>query len=85
MKKKAWFALLQTEIPCNDLIEEVGPHIAALKTHVDLVDDWTPESWIKFCKKANDADLLILKIGNLLTLVKLLGTKCLEFTILTVE
>ena len=42
-----------------DLIEEVGPHIAALKTHVDLVDDWTPESWSKFCKKANDADLLI--------------------------
>lgn len=42
-----------------DLIEEVGPHIAALKTHVDLVDDWTPESWSKFCKRANDADLLI--------------------------
>ena len=65
-----------------DLIEEVGPHIAALKTHVDLVDDWTPESWSKFCEKANDADLLIFEIGNLPILVKLRETKCLEFTIL---
>jgi len=24
-----------------DLVEEVGPHIAALKTHVDLVDDFS--------------------------------------------
>ena len=27
-----------------ELIESVGTHIAALKTHVDLVDDWTAES-----------------------------------------
>ena len=33
-----------------DLIESVGPHIAALKTHVDLVDDWNKESWSKFRK-----------------------------------
>ena len=42
-----------------ELIESVGPHIAALKTHVDLVDDWTAESWASFCSAANDADLLI--------------------------
>ena len=24
--------------------QSVGPHIAVLKTHVDLVDDWTAES-----------------------------------------
>ena len=42
-----------------DLIEEVGPYIAALKTHVDLVDDWTSDSWSKFCKAAAEADLLI--------------------------
>tara|TARA_B100000282_G_C31721709_1_gene486346 strand:+ start:177 stop:986 length:810 start_codon:yes stop_codon:yes gene_type:complete len=42
-----------------DLIEAVGPHVAALKTHVDLVDDWTPENWTRFCSAANDADLLI--------------------------
>jgi len=42
-----------------ELIENVGPHIAALKTHVDLVDDWTVESWASFCDAAHKADLLI--------------------------
>ena len=42
-----------------DLIREVGPYIAALKTHVDLVDDWTPGAWSEFCKEAEKADLLI--------------------------
>jgi len=42
-----------------ELIDSVGPYLAALKTHVDLVDDWTPKSWSEFCKKAHDADLLI--------------------------
>jgi len=43
----------------NQLIDEVGPYLAALKTHVDLVDDWTPEAWSVFCAKASAADLLI--------------------------
>ena len=43
----------------NQLIDEVGSHIAALKTHVDLVDDWTVEAWAAFCAKAQAADLLI--------------------------
>ncbi len=42
-----------------ELIEFVGPHIAALKTHVDLVDDWSAEAWGEFCEAANAADLLI--------------------------
>ncbi len=42
-----------------DLIEKVGAHIAALKTHVDLVDDWTEDEWRRFCLAAKDADLLI--------------------------
>ena len=42
-----------------DLIEKVGPYIAALKTHVDLVDDWTEGEWRRFCLAAKDADLLI--------------------------
>ena len=42
-----------------ELIHEVGPYIAALKTHVDLVDDWTSESWGRFCQAAKEADLLI--------------------------
>ena len=41
------------------LIEAVGPYIAALKTHVDLVDDWTPEGWARFCEAAQTADLLV--------------------------
>ena len=28
-----------------DLMETVGPYVAALKTHVDLVDDWSAEAW----------------------------------------
>ena len=42
-----------------ELIESVGPYIAALKTHVDLVDDWTAQAWAEFCKAAENADLLI--------------------------
>ena len=42
-----------------DLIETVGSSIAALKTHVDLVDDWAPEAWSEFCAAAKEADLLI--------------------------
>ena len=41
------------------LIDEVGEHVAALKTHVDLVDDWTAESWAEFCQAAHEANLLI--------------------------
>ena len=50
---------LRTMAGLNDLIDNVGPHIAALKTHVDLVDDWTAESWELFCEKASAHDLLI--------------------------
>jgi len=42
-----------------DLIEQVGPYIAALKTHVDLVDDWTASEWSRFCEVADAAGLLI--------------------------
>ena len=31
-----------------ELLEAVGPHVAALKTHVDLVDDWSAEAWAAF-------------------------------------
>lgn len=43
----------------TDLIATVGPHVAALKTHVDLVDDWSEDAWSFFCAAAKDADLLI--------------------------
>ena len=41
------------------LLEDVGEHVAALKTHVDLVDDWSPDAWADFCKAAHDANLLV--------------------------
>ena len=34
----------------------VGPHIAALKTHVDLVDDWTADGWNELCELAEEND-----------------------------
>jgi uridine monophosphate synthetase len=43
----------------NKLLDEVGPYLAALKTHVDLIDDWSVEAWSGFCQKAKAMDLLI--------------------------
>ena len=41
------------------LIDEVGPHIAALKTHVDMVDDFSPDSWSRVVNAAKENDLLL--------------------------
>lgn len=43
----------------NNLLDQVSPYVSALKTHVDLVHDWTPDSWGDFCNRAKDADMLI--------------------------
>ena len=50
---------LNTMSGLNNLIDQVGPNIAALKTHVDLIEDWSAESWAAFCEKATAHDLLI--------------------------
>ena len=50
---------LRTMGELSNLIVAVGPHIAALKTHVDLVDDWTAEGWAALCELAKQHDLLI--------------------------
>ena len=42
-----------------ELLEQVGESLAALKTHVDLIDDWSPSAWKEFCALAHAADLLI--------------------------
>ena len=42
-----------------ELLKAVGPSIAALKTHVDLIDDWNREEWSQFCNLAQKMDLLI--------------------------
>ena len=48
-----------TMVELFDLLEAVGPSIAALKTHVDLIDDWNKEDWGRFCNLARELDLLI--------------------------
>ena len=50
---------LRTMDALADLIGAVGPYIAALKTHVDLVDDWTADGWSALCTLAAEHDLLI--------------------------
>jgi len=42
-----------------ELLETVGTSIAALKTHVDLIDDWNQDEWARFCGLAQNMDLLI--------------------------
>ncbi len=42
-----------------DLLNSVGSSIAALKTHVDLIDDWSKDEWNQFCTLAHEMDLLI--------------------------
>ena len=42
-----------------DLVNSVGPHIAALKTHADMVDDFTRENWQRLVDAAQQHDLLL--------------------------
>ena len=60
---KQSLVVLAADVRCMadllNLIETVGPHLAALKTHVDLVDDWTAEGWNAVCDAATAADLLL--------------------------
>ena len=41
------------------LVRSVGPFLAALKTHVDVVEDWTDEGWKEVRAAADDVDLLL--------------------------
>ena len=41
------------------LIHQVGPHIAALKTHVDMVEDFSMESWHEVVAAAHTHDLML--------------------------
>jgi len=40
----------------NDLLDDVHPFIVALKTHVDMVDDWTEKDWGRFVRKRTISD-----------------------------
>ena len=43
---------LRTMSEINALITEVGPYIACLKLHVDIVDDWNIDGWMEICSEA---------------------------------
>jgi len=49
----------QTMAGLNELLDEVAPYVSALKTHVDLVEDWTLGAWADFCARAKVEDMLI--------------------------
>ncbi len=43
----------------SELLEDVSDHVVALKTHVDLVEDWSASAWSEFIGRAVAADMLI--------------------------
>ena len=61
-KKKSLVCLAADMESISDLIElitEVGPYIAALKTHVDMVKDFNRDDWKKLTELATSLDLLL--------------------------
>ena len=61
-KKKSLVCLAADMESISDLIElitEVGPYIAALKTHVDMVKDFNRDDWKKLTELAASLDLLL--------------------------
>ena len=43
----------------TSLLDEVSESVVALKTHVDLVVDWTAQAWAGFCETAHAHGMLI--------------------------
>ncbi|DAC24023.1 MAG TPA: orotidine-5'-phosphate decarboxylase [Candidatus Thalassarchaeaceae archaeon] len=50
---------LRTMADIKALITEVGPYIACLKLHVDIVDDWDIEGWMEICELAKNLKVAI--------------------------
>tara|TARA_B100000941_G_C28435840_1_gene516855 strand:- start:144 stop:938 length:795 start_codon:yes stop_codon:yes gene_type:complete len=50
---------LQSVDAVRKTVESIGPYIACLKLHVDIVNDWTPEGWMDVCNLAKKLDVLI--------------------------
>ena len=60
---KRSLVILAADVPKVDdlvgLVELVGPHIAGLKTHVDMTEDFTIKEWGKVVSVAKKHDLLL--------------------------
>ena len=50
---------LRTMDEISALIAEVGPYIACLKLHVDIVNDWNIEGWMRICNEARSQGVAI--------------------------
>ena len=50
---------LQTIESVRETVESIGPYIACLKLHVDIVEDWNPDGWKDVCDLAKSLDVLI--------------------------
>ncbi len=50
---------LQTVESVRKTVESIGPYIACLKLHVDIVEDWSPDGWKDVCDLAKSLDVLI--------------------------
>ena len=61
--EKRSLVVLAADLPTVDglvgLIEEVGDHVVALKTHVDMVEGFTPEAWGRVVSAAKDSGMLL--------------------------
>ena len=61
-KKKSlicFAADLQTVDLVRETVQSIGPYIACLKLHVDIVEDWTVQGWKEVCDLARRLDVLI--------------------------
>ena len=50
---------LQTVDAVRETVESIGPYIACLKLHVDIVEDWSVDGWKEVCDLAKDLNVLI--------------------------
>ena len=61
--EKHSLVILAADLPTIDglvgLIEEVGEHVVALKTHVDMMEGFTPDGWGRVVSAARDRGLLL--------------------------
>jgi len=50
---------LQTVDAVRETVESIGPYIACLKLHVDIVEDWSVDGWKEVCDLAKNLNVLI--------------------------